>query len=257
MVIYLDLVILLNFVVDLLLLTATAKLSGFPVRLPAILMASGIGSVYAAVCTLLPTAGLSSAPVWCGVLFAMCGICFGWKGSALRCAALFLLLSFALCGLTMSFSRSNIGAILLPAAAMVGACYLVLPHGCGAQQLVHVTLRNGQQQRSFFALRDTGNTLKDPLTGRSVMVLGAALSQQLTGFSRHILSDPVAAMAEGKITGLRLIPYRSVGQPNGMLLCAKMDELRINGEISDMLVAFAAEDIGKNAGYEALTGGIL
>jgi hypothetical protein len=62
-------------------------------------------------------------------------------------------------------------------------------------------------------------------------------------------------MASAKIAGLRLIPYRSVGQPAGMLLAVRCKYMKVGSWCGSALVAFAPESIGKQEGYEMLAGG--
>ena len=71
------------------------------------------------------------------------------------------------------------------------------------------------------------------------------------------LRDPIQAVEKGGIPGLRLIPYRAVGQPGGMLLVAAMDSVVIGGQQVGRLVAFAPEKIGADESYQALAGGAL
>jgi hypothetical protein len=98
------------------------------------------------------------------------------------------------------------------------------------------------------ALRDTGNTLRDPITGEAVTVLSPALGEKL-GIPEEVLRDPAGAM----LPGLRLIPARTVGG-GGLLAAVRCDSVTIGGRAVGTLVAFAREDFG-NGEYQALTGG--
>ena len=119
-----------------------------------------------------------------------------------------------------------------------------------------VVLRKGKNVCRLVALRDTGNTLTDPISGQSVLVVGSEIAWELLGITRQQLHSPLETMASGKIPGLRLIPYRSVGCSAGMLLAAAMDEVIVDGQPSGALVAFAPQTIGKTETYQALAGGI-
>jgi stage II sporulation protein GA (sporulation sigma-E factor processing peptidase) len=98
----------------------------------------------------------------------------------------------------------------------------------GFQQIVQVELTYGGQTVKLNALRDTGNTLRDPVTGKSVLVVGADIADRLTGLSRRQLSEPVETISE--IPGMRLIPYRAVGQPSGLLLALPVRKSKIGGK---------------------------
>ena len=77
---------------------------------------------------------------------------------------------------------------------------------------------------TVLALRDTGNTLQDPLTGRPVVVIEGARVQSLVPelplLDRQSLSDPVALLRDlgGQAGSLRLqlLPYRAVGVPSSL-----------------------------------------
>ena len=99
--------------------------------------------------------------------------------------------------------------------------------------------------------------MRDPVTGESVTVVSADVAKALLGLEETDLVSPVVTMERLHLPGLRLVPYRAVGQPNGMLLAMKMDEVRIGKENAGRIVAFAPQMIGKADGYQALTGGVL
>jgi hypothetical protein len=106
-------------------------------------------------------------------------------------------------------------------------------------------------------LRDTGNGLQDPITGESVLVIGPEAAANLLGLTQSQLQNPVETLKQRTVPGLRLIPYRSVGQPGGMLLGLRIKEVTVGDRRGSVLVAFAPARIGGNEGYQALTGGVL
>ena len=116
-----------------------------------------------------------------------------------------------------------------------------------------VLLRRGEQLRTILALRDTGNSLRDPITGESVLIIGPEAARQLTGLSSAQLRDPVSAI--GSLPGLRLLPYRAVGKEGGMLLALRLQKVMIGSWQGTKTVAFAPEGLGENSEYQALTGG--
>lgn len=109
---------------------------------------------------------------------------------------------------------------------------------------------------------DTGNSLRDPITGSRVLV--CELSVLLPLFSnceRRVLlenvNDPM--LIPEKISELegsslfRLIPYRAVGVKSGFLPAFKPDKLFYNGkEVRNPLVAVSAGKLSDNGGYSAL-----
>ena len=107
------------------------------------------------------------------------------------------------------------------------------------------------------ALYDTGNTLRDPISGERVLVAGADIGETLFGLERYQLENPVETMLCPPVKGLRLIPYCTVGNSGGMLLAIRCDHVRIDQWQGSALVAFSPEKIGKGDVYQVLTGGIV
>jgi len=104
-------------------------------------------------------------------------------------------------------------------------------------------------------LEDTGNCLRDPVTGASVLVVGAQAARLLTGLTQQQLRSPLTTL--GTIPGLRLIPYRTVGTGAGLLLAMRFQNVRIGSWQGSTLVAFAPEGLEMGHPYQALTGGLL
>ena len=124
MAVYLDLVILLNFVVDFLLLLGTNRLAGFPPGPGRAATAAVLGGLYGGAC-LLPGFAFLGNILWRIVSLGLMGtIAFGIDRSTLRRCALFVLLSMALGGLAVSLGGGGIpvlgAAVGLGALCMVG-----------------------------------------------------------------------------------------------------------------------------------------
>ena len=130
-------------------------------------------------------------------------------------------------------------------------CTLGVRGGVG-KQYVPVELYHRGKHLHITALRDTGNTLRDPITGRSVVVVGPEVAAQLTGLSHEQLRTPVKSILS--LPGGRLIPYKTIADPSGLLLALPIKEAKIGTWKGSCLVAFAPEKLG-NGEFEALTGG--
>ena len=133
----------------------------------------------------------------------------------------------------------------------IGILSLCILSGRGAD-LIPVELSYMGKTLHITALRDTGNQLRDPITGRQVLIVGADIAGKLTGLSPAALEDPVNTM--GAIPGLRLIPYRTVGN-TGFLLALKLSDVRIGNRQGQTVVAFSPLVLGSK--YQALTGGLV
>lgn len=257
MTVYLDLVIFLNFLVDFLLILATNRLSGFSPGWKRAATAGALGAVYAGGC-LLPGWSFLAGTVWRLVSLALMSmIAFGWGNGALRRGVLFVFLSMALGGIALGLGNGGFFSLILGALGVLIACLVGFCGRPGQQSYVPVTVSHRGRRVHLTALVDTGNTLKDPISGRSVLVVDGEVAQKLTDLPARAVEDPVATVGKGEIDGLRLIPYHAVGQSGGMLLGLRVDKVELNGRQVDMIVAFAPQKIGRGKPYQALTGGSM
>ena len=257
MTVYLDLVMVLNFLVDFLLLMGANRLSGCPSGIPRCCLAAAAGGVYAGVC-MLPGFTFLGNTFWrIVILSSMAVMGFGLDRSAVQRGILFVFLSMALGGVAMGMNGPSSFTLILAALALAVMCLWGFRGRLRGQNFVPVELKlNGQTYR-LTALCDTGNTLKDPITGHQTLIVGADVAQRAVGLTPRQLNDPIGTVASGCVSGLRLIPYRAVGRPNGMLLACSFDEVKIDGKIAGRVVAFAPDNIDSSGVYQALTGGAL
>lgn len=254
--IYLDLVVLLNFLVDFMLLLGTNRLSGFPAAPLRCALAAALGAVYSGACLLWSFRFLGST-LWRLVsLGLMSAIAFGLDRSAVKRGGVFLLLSMALGGMAMSMGSGDFPTLILAAVLCALLCRLSFGETVGSREYVPVTLHWNGSSVSFVALRDSGNTLRDPITGEQVLVVSAGIAQKLTGLSQQQLADPLGTLAGHPLPGLRLIPYHSVGS-GGMLLAMRFDKVKAGSRECSALVAFAPEGLGNGEMYQGLTGGVV
>ena len=86
------------------------------------------------------------------------------------------------------------------------------------------------------------------------LVIDRDASRALTGLTPEQLEKPMEALTERRIPGLRLIPYRGVGQAEGFLLGMKVTDVILGGKRRPSVVAFAPNSVGGTA-YQALIGG--
>lgn len=255
-VIYGDLVVLLNFLVDFLLLLGTNRLAGFPPCAARSAGAALFGSAYAAGC-LVPGFAFLGNRLWRLVSLAAMGLlAFGWNAGALKRSGVFLVLSMALGGMALALGSGSFLRLTLTAAGLWLLCRVAFGGNVGGRTYVPVTIRQGGRAVALTALVDTGNTLRDPLTGESVLVIGPDPAGTLTGLTRDQLRAPLDTLARRPIPGLRLVPYRAVGT-EGFLLARRFPEVTIRGRTRQTLVAFAPEGLGENSLFQALTGGNL
>ena len=255
--IYLDLLMLLNFLVDFLLLLGTERLAGFPVRVGRSLAAAALGGIYSGVC-LLPGFSFLGNFFWRVLtLGAMGVVAFGLDRSAVKRGGIFVLLNLALGGMALSLGTSNFMALILASGSVWLLCHAAFGGSIGEREYVPLELRYGENKLRVIALRDSGNSLRDPITGEQVLVISGELAEKLTGLTREQIGEPLETIARRSLPGLRLIPYRAVGQRGGMLLAMRFDGVKIGSRVQSAVVAFAPEGLGEGQVYQALAGGAI
>ena len=260
-VIYVDALFFLNGGMDYLLLLSAARLRALPLRRGRYLLAAGLGGAYAVGCVLSGCSFLGSLP---GKLLAaalMTEIAYARTPGRWKTALAFLGLAGGFAGAVTALGMLS-GP--LPGGAWVpvslrslllsaGVCYAVLRLAARArpgrteQVIIEAEVVLGDRRAAFFALRDTGNTLCDPVTGRGVLIADcASLAPLFPAFSlsasdgadapalfRRLSADPALA---GR---LRLLPYSAVGTTGALLLCFRPDGLTLDREAAERLVAFS------------------
>ena len=176
---------------------------------------------------------------------------FGMQRSSVRKGALYILLRLALDGI--SVGKDQVGFLVMGAGAL-GLCLIcsIGFRGGWGKRYVPVEMRHGDHLIRLTALYDTGHNLKDPMTGRSVMVVGPEVAEKIVGLTKDQLRTPTKTIRS--LPGGRLIPFKTISDPAGLLLAIPVPEVRIGSWKGSCLVAFAPERFG-NGEFEALTGG--
>lgn len=238
------------FAVDGLLLLGTDRLMGKSAKGANILLAASLGAVYGGACLLPETAFLGGVLWRLAALAAMGMVAFG----SLRSAAAFGVLDMAAGGLTLALGSEK--TALLAAVIIYLLCRVTRCRDTGEGGYLPVVLEwNGRQER-ITALRDTGNDLRDPLSGEKVLVVSAHVADRLLGLSPQQLAAPLETMMKLRLPGMRLIPYRCVGG-QGMLLGLSMRNVQIGNKRGRAVVAFAPSGLDGNQQFQALTGGTV
>ena len=282
-VVYVDSVFVLNALMDYLLVLCAARLAGIPLRRRRYLLAGLLGGAYA-VAVFLPGLGfLSATPVKlaAGILLALAA--YGGEAKLLRLTLLLFAVSCAMAGCVLALGLVAGGGVpmvngvfytdvdakvLLTAAA---AAYLVLTvvfraaAGKGVRgELVRAQVCLAGRTTAFTAFCDTGNALRDPVSGAPVLVvspgrLDGALPREVRSLlDRGALERPAELlepmMRAAPELRFRLIPYHAVGVAGGLLLAVRSDWTEVAGErYAGLPVAFSPTELG--TGYSALWGG--
>lgn len=256
--VYLDLVILLNFFVDFFLLLGTNRLCGYPSAVGRIVLAGAIGGLYGGACLLPGFSLFLGNTFWRVVALCLISIiAFGFSRETVRKTAVFVLLSMALGGIAIGFGQGGFWTLIAGAGGVCLMCAVGFREKLGATAYIPLELSYKDVKLKLTAMQDTGNTLRDPLTGDYVIIIGVDAAMKLTGLTRAQLEDPVSALANADFSGFRLIPYKTVGQSQGMLLALRIPSVKIGSWKGSRLVALSPRELGSKGTYQALTGGVI
>ncbi len=282
-VIYIDRVFVLNLAVDYLLLLCTAQLAGVPLRRRRFLLCAVLGAAYAVSVFLPGGRVLSCAPCKIAMGLLLSYLAFRPVPRCWRLMALFFLLSGALAGMLLAvglaagdpsvlfrrlyYAQINWPILLLTTVSMVLLLHLVFQQGArhGGGEIMRITVSLHQHKQQLSALHDTGNTLREPATGRPVLVLEQqALLELWPPEIRAILSGhmpPEEKMVRlhqhGVGTDFTLLPFRCVGNASGLLLAVRSDYIQIEGKkYPRTLIALAEGPLSDGGGYCGLWGGM-
>lgn len=249
---YLDLFFLWVFFLDLLSLYLASCLGRIPVRVPGFLAAAAAGSVcncILAVFPVLPAAAeLFLAAAGIGSLMSWLAFSPGTPGELLKADGLLLGAACILGGSLFSLKEIFWLTDWESLAAASGAAVLaglffkraLREKERGRERfLVRLFYRGGQ--REFKALADSGNRLREPVSGKPVSVVYAG---DLKGFC-------------DSVDGVVYIPYRAVGTRAGLLPAVIFEKMEIvwerrTVEIQRPVVAVAREPLSADGGFTML-----
>jgi len=276
-VIYLDTLFLLNAAADLLCLIAAEKVCDR--RIPRIRLAAGavIGGIYALLSVLPGCLVLQNPIFFITAAVLITASAFGFR-NILRPLISVFAVSAMLGGAVYFVSRFLDVSSLFSDGATMRVFLIALGISWG---IFTFTFRRFGRKRNgrgilqtevcfrgksvcFSSLVDTGNSLRDPLTGSRVLVCDLKVLLPLfTEDERRVLlenADNPLVIPEkiNSLTGkcfFRLVPYRAVGVTGGFLAAFKPDKLLYNGkEVQNPLVASTPCTVSDSGAYSALAG---
>lgn len=213
--IYLDLVFLENFLMDFILLLMVGKMIHKTICLPRLLAAAFLGGISAAVlCLLHPQFVLLQV---CNLIAGLCMLLLSYPLKRLEYLPALLFLygsAFVLEGMLRFLgrfigSRGQHRLYFLLGTGLFGWLFFhslwkqIQRQKQKEELLLPVTILWEGKQIDCTGLLDTGNALREPTTGKPVMIVEQTL------FTEHEISLPNDRCF--------LIPFRSIGRSNGML----------------------------------------
>ena len=284
-VIYLDVLIITNFIIDYFLLLATQKLSKSIVRRRKLLLGALVGSLYS-LSILLPT---KSTPLVLLYKLFMAAtlvlITFGFRSPSyyIRHFLLFFGVNFAFGGAMLAiytfispkflamhngqvyFHISALTLLVFTGAIYGGTCLILrfTHRQAPAEKIYHLTLDVDGRQIYLNALLDTGNSLVDVMSGQPIIVASYkkckdVIPSDLRDIYREMRCDIRSTGQVGVSSWahrFRIVPYESLGS-GGLLPGFKPDSITVevekqNRKVQNGIVAVSGKPIS-NGEFDAL-----
>ena len=266
-VLYLDSLFGLNLLIDYCILLASGQVCGVVLRRWRYALGALVGAVYAALLVLPGFGWLGNTAMKLCLGVAMALIAFGGERQLWRCTAVFFAVSALFGGAV--FAASLLagadplgGAVVSVSGRVLALSFAVCYAGVSlvfrrqakkADRTIRpVTVTLGERSVTLRGLRDSGNALHDPVSGRAAAVADRKALQGL--FPIPLPEDPVAALAAPeRLPGqFRLLPYRAVGVEGGMLLAFRPDRVEVDGRAEDLLIALSPAPLSGKGEFEVI-----
>ena len=264
MTIYVDIVLLENLCMNYIILFSTAYILKLKIKHLRIFLSSLLGAVYAilAYTNIIPM----YTSVITKIILSICMIYIAYypkhiKG-LLKELIVFYLVSFALGGCAFALlyivrpqdifmvDGVYIGTYPLKIALLGGitgfiityVAFKVVKSRVTKDEIIYkVIVKFDEKELETNVMLDTGNMLKDPISGEAVVLIE---KQKLYEIMPKNLLDNIEKVLGGEFkeeqevkyrTRLRIIPFTSVGKQNGMMLGIKVDEVKIITDVDEII----------------------
>ncbi len=247
--VYVDLFFMINFSMDFLCFFLTSQMLGKKMGIIRTLGAATLGGIYACVALFLPISGIWGLVLDIAVCVLMCAVAFGFCRAVLLNSLVYFAVSMTLGGFMSALfallNRADIGieavaedgisawvltllAIVSAAFALVGTRFF---RRRSAARYASVSVEMFGQSRELRAFCDSGNLLRDPISGRACVLVSAATLKELLGdeVMRAVRTKNIAPLASTDAQlarRVRLIPARTA-TGEGCLLAIRPDKLLV------------------------------
>ena len=281
MTLYVDIIFLENLIMNSIIILATGIILKNTQRIWRNLVSSGIGAIYA---ILIYTSNFKIySNIILKVILSVVIVYIAFKPANIRSflkhIIIFYLTSFTFGGVAFAllyFVRPQ--DILFQNGALIGTypIKMILAGGILGFIIITFAFKNikGKLTRKdmmctviigntrITAIVDTGNLLKDPITKMPVLIVER---EMLKGIFPEIILENATDIVNGKeielgeySSKLRVIPYKSIGKENGLLLGIKANNIRIVYQdiekAHDVIIGIYTGTLSKNNKYSAIVG---
>ena len=291
MTIYLDIVLIENLIMNSIIIYATAIIMKLKIKHLNILLSSIIGAIYS-IMTYISNLKIYSN-IFIKIILSIIMVYIAYKPQSLKIllkqilifyltSFLFGVVAFALIyvvkpqeilmrnGLflgTYPLKTVFLSAIIASVIGIFG--FKIVKNKISKKDMycqIIIKLNNKEIQTT--AMVDTGNLLKDPITGNPVIVVESSLLEKILPLELLLNLDKIIGGEFENVTEeirntymnkLKLIPYASLGKQNGMLIGIKADEVKIikEDEIqlkNNVIIGIYNKPLTKRGEYRALIG---
>lgn len=268
-VIYADILVAVNMIVNYLLLRACCAVTGSDCKTLRLFLSALAGGLFSMIIFVNGIPTFLNLIIKLVFLLLMVAVAFGvksFKSFAKNCAAFFIA-NFVFAGVMLAISTfvSPNGALyvngvvyfdinIITLVAVSFVCYIILSflsrlakNRAPTKSVYKITVEYMENKTTGTALYDTGNSLRDSFSGRPVIIADKSFAEKITGNGSDITEQK----------NFRLIPYSTI--KNGGALPAFMaDSLRIfmpDGEVclKNIYVAVSEQKL-ISGGFCALLG---
>lgn len=251
---YLDSFLLLNLVLDYLLLLLTANLAGVFAKRAALLSAAILGAVFAVWMFFYSGGPVISLLLNCAVGWVMISLSFSAISTKkrVRLYGVFLIQAFGFSGLMSLLQTMGMGRI----AVQNGVAYIqielwqIMLSALGAyvifrlcfrdhslkieKQRVLIQVEIGSRNLQTLVLKDSGNLLREPLSGKPVVLLAPEIIGNVLPETVKIMLqqedwsiETVMEMLAKESIVARLIPFSTMGEKQGLTVAVKPDAITV------------------------------
>ncbi len=288
--VYGDVVLLENFIMNFIILWCTARLLKYKRSWIWLGLAALLGAVYA-LCSYFPDYHVFFTP-FMKVLFSLLIITVAYwprhNREFTKLIAVFYIISFVFGGAAFGFfyflnglKYVSYGAFYIkdfPVKTLIVSvvlAFIAVKYGWDFVQyrfkrekiITEINISLDNKRAAILALVDTGNSLNEPITKAPVVVVEYASIKELLPqniqeiFEKDHESDftlIARIMSDSNlVTRFRVIPFKSLGKENGMLLGFKPDEVQLvennkQQSIKNIIVGIYSKKLSNSGEYSAL-----
>lgn len=258
-VLYIDSLFWLELTADTLLLWASGKLCAAKRHIGRLGLAGAFGAAYAVL-----TVFFAPAASLCGKIAALLGmllIAYGGEQRLWRLLLSFLCMCAVFSGVTLAVTlaagKSSARALLFSLGISMGVCALPFRFAGRKGGTAELTLRGDGGTVTFPALRDTGNELREPISGCPVILASEeTLMPLFPQETRRRLDETAGLSAPERLTrlgkGFRLLPMETAAGA-GLTLAFRVPSVAVDGrDCGGGWAAFSPYPIRTKEGCRAL-----